>query len=879
MTRLRRMFLTLSLAGFVLPLDAQEQPAWQITDLSGEGGVEYRVDLGIATATNGVLVRYGGGVLTADRVVVDLNSGAVRAEGRVRIQRDDQVWASERVLYNFKTRRFEAQQFRTGAWPVFAAGEGLRAEPRRRQLVALLDPKLDTPNAPSLIGAAPAKIQARDKEGASAALRFPAEPSGPVAEAKTADLNADGFVTSQEVLSLKAAGVSDADVLEKLAATGYIFELTPEQETLLWANGMERSQVELIPALGDSGRAGLAARPGRRRAPNGGSPQSQPEYVYTATNAVITADDISEPFIKIRARQIRIVPGEKVQAEGAVLYIGEVPVFYFPFYSRNLDEYSNRFTFVPGYRSSFGPFLLSSYNWFLGDQFDGAFHVDYRAKRGFGGGPDVNYHLGRFGEGTVSYYYLYDQDPENDLSRGKNPDNRQRVYLSYLAEPWTNTSVRSMIRFQGDTNIVREFFESEYRRNPQPSTFVEANKYWRNFSLDVYTQPRVNDFLETVERLPDVRLTGFRQQVGSLPVYYESESSVGYYRMLFAETNSEPTGLNYSAARADTYHQLTQPHTFFGWLRIVPRVGGRFTHYTEASGPGGFTDDQSRAVFNTGAELSLKASRVMPEVTSKLLDMDGLRHIVEPSANYVFVPRPNARPNELPQFDRELPSFRLLPIEFPDYNAIDSVDSQNVIRLGLRNRFQTKRGGQVESLGTWDIYSDWRLDPRDDQEEFEDIYSDAFIKPRSWLGLESVTRYDTDNGRWRMAYHTVSIRPNDVWSWGLGHYYLRDDYRATPTALGEGNNSLVSTIYYRLNENWGFRTHHRFDVREERLQEQGYTVYRDLRSWTAALTFRVRDNPSGNDDDFSVAFTFSLKAFPRYGLGSDTLRHYTLWGD
>ena len=44
------------------------------------------------------------------------------------------------------------------------------------------------------------------------------------------------------------------------------------------------------------------------------------------------------------------------------------------------------------------------------------------------------------------------------------------------------------------------------------------------------------------------------------------------------------------------------------------------------------------------------------------------------------------------------------------------------------------------------------------------------------------------------------------------------------------------------------------------MQEQDYAIYRDLRSWTAALTFRVRNNP-GAPQDFTVAFTFWLKAF------------------
>src|SRR5204862_7210540 len=81
----------------------------------------------------------------------------------------------------------------------------------------------------------------------------------------------------------------------------------------------------------------------------------------------------------------------------------------------------------------------------------------------------------------------------------------------------------------------RDFYEGEYRRDPQPDSFLEVNQFWNNFSIDAFVQPRVNNFLETVERLPDVRLTGFRQQRGTTPFYYESESSAGYYRRVFAE--------------------------------------------------------------------------------------------------------------------------------------------------------------------------------------------------------------------------------------------------------------------------------------------------------------------------------------------------------
>ena len=84
-------------------------------------------------------------------------------------------------------------------------------------------------------------------------------------------------------------------------------------------------------------------------------------------------------------------------ARHATLYVGGVPVFYFPYYSRKLGPRANNFSFVPGYRSSFGPFLLSSYNFFLNDQLDGSVHVDYRERRGFGVGAGLELSPGPLG--------------------------------------------------------------------------------------------------------------------------------------------------------------------------------------------------------------------------------------------------------------------------------------------------------------------------------------------------------------------------------------------------------------------------------------------------------------------------------------------------
>ncbi|MGD0350060.1 MAG: hypothetical protein ABSB84_07075 [Verrucomicrobiota bacterium] len=618
---------------------------------------------------------------------------------------------------------------------------------------------------------------------------------------------------------------------------------------------------------------------------------------YTARHVFVTTDDISNPAFRVRASRVKIVPGKYVEMWNAVLYMDGVPAFYFPYYERNLGERANNYNFLPGDRTAYGPYLLNTYTWFLGDNTDGKIHLDYRERRGVGVGPDLQLQLGRWGDFAFKYYYLHDQNPNTSISTNSFanlepiPENRQRFYFAWQATPFTNLNVKALVNYQSDPLVLHDFFEGDYTENPQPITFVEVNKYWENWSLDAETTPRLNNFFDQVERLPDVKLTGFRQQVFDTPIYYESESSAGYYRQVFANTNELFANTNgpfadYSAARADTYHQLLLPWRFFGWLNVTPRVGGRFTYYSNEGGPGGTNSETWRKVFNTGVETSFKASRLWTGATNSLLQIDGLRHIIEPSVNYVFVPEPSTPPSQLPQFDSELPSLQILPIQFPDYNDIDSIDSRNVIRFGLRNTLQTRRDGQLENLLNWNVMLDWRLKPDTStnalnlgapgpQQTFDDLYSALTFRPRTWLVLESRLRYNINDSHLNLAFHQLTFTPNERWSWGLGHWYLHGGF---PGSGDGGNNYITSTIFYRLNDNWGLRATDNFNAQNGRMQEQFYSIYRDLRSWTGAVTFRVIDNGTG-PKDFTVAFSFSLKARPKMPLGGDAVSPYHLVGE
>jgi Glycine zipper len=97
-----------------------------------------------------------------------------------------------------------------------------------------------------LIGAQKDKVDKKKRDEAVAAHRR-AEQNPAKAEdvenARTADLNEDGFVTLDEVVAMERANLSDREMVERLDRTGQVFELTEDQERYLQDRGVSREVI------------------------------------------------------------------------------------------------------------------------------------------------------------------------------------------------------------------------------------------------------------------------------------------------------------------------------------------------------------------------------------------------------------------------------------------------------------------------------------------------------------------------------------------------------------------------------------------------------------------------------------------------------------
>jgi len=68
-------------------------------------------------------------------------------------------------------------------------------------------------------------------------------------EARTADINDDGFVTLDEVIALEEADFTDAQIIDRLEATNQVFDLNTSQEGVLREGGVSNTVIRALRTL------------------------------------------------------------------------------------------------------------------------------------------------------------------------------------------------------------------------------------------------------------------------------------------------------------------------------------------------------------------------------------------------------------------------------------------------------------------------------------------------------------------------------------------------------------------------------------------------------------------------------------------------------
>jgi LPS-assembly protein len=648
---------------------------------------------------------------------------------------------------------------------------------------------------------------------------------------------------------------------------------------------------------------------------------------YRLTNAEFTTSNRQNPSFHLQASTIEYRPNDEVVLKNVVVFVGNVPVLYFPIFVQSLTDSRPTYQFQIGDSGQFGYFMDNTYNWVANDKMRGSVEFDVRETRGYAGGVDVQYFPSLTSEIQLKTYYaqdnLYSQtDPtvpnapdRGDLSNhdaydGVPYDNRYRVAYQHYLQFGAGFSSMADLNFWSDPWITRDYFQSEYQAENQPANFISLNQYNPDFTISLLASPQVNPFFETVERLPEFSVESKQQKIFSSPIEYTSQSSVVNFERKFADTsyfqdpqnypyNSFPNNMpqttaynfyhpnqtpgydasqlnNYSAYRYDTYHEFSYPHQYFNFLSLTPRIGGRFTYYSDANqvidadgvpNVNNVTDPKARLAGNVGLEGDFKISRTWLDVKDPDLGIDGIRHEIEPFFDSEYAPSPTVSPNDIRGFDDRLYSTQLQPLDWTEYNSIDSIDREAVLRFGVWNKIQTKRDGLNYDLVTLETYADADFDHNfsaaTPDGTLSNLFNNLTFSPTPQLSFQTLSSLAVDGNSYNEIENNAIWSPDPSLRFIVGEQYINHS-----PIFGDSNQATLD-LFYRVNEHWQFEGQEQLEATTGRLQLQEYTVYRDLDAWQLGLTYS--DSELNNQSNHTVYFSLTLKAFPKYEIHTPRL--------
>ena len=609
------------------------------------------------------------------------------------------------------------------------------------------------------------------------------------------------------------------------------------------------------------------------------------ENAYLIRDGTFTTHDSARPDFHLHARKIRIYEKDRVIMQYVTAYIGNVPVFWWPYLYQSLNE-AFSFTVSPAYLSSWGPSLLSQITFPITDNIHGRLRLDYFGRRGpaIGFDPVIDYGKDDNSQARLKTFYIQDQNPnlnQTAVRRQNVPTGRYRLSLEDRTNFYDDIYGIANITKLSDQYVMQDFFQGEFQIDPVPDNVVALTKANPLFTITGIARFQANEFFTTTERLPEVVLDIKRHALFGGPIFYEGESGFADLQLQF------PQGAgfeNYGTTRLDTFHQLTYPNTYFGWLSIVPRVGYRGTYYGKTwdlgsttfvppsnplipdfilpppttANPVKFDGDTFRSVFNTGAEASFKISRTWENVQSRAVGLDGLMHVIQPFTNFSYVKEDGPNPTSILEFDRFEPSTQLRAIDFPQFTTIDSIDSWTVWRVGVRNRLETRRDDQTITWLELDTFLDVNFENPYNRTDYSNFFNNLRFTPLPWMSFTVNSQVPAFAKGFTEVNTFASVQPVANLQLSFGHRYLNDN------PFFQNSSLFVVGGYYRLNDNWGVGVQEQYEATTRILEEQRYSIYRDLSSWVASFGGVIRDNSGVNE--YGVLFTITLKAFPKFGF-------------
>lgn len=544
--------------------------------------------------------------------------------------------------------------------------------------------------------------------------------------------------------------------------------------------------------------------------------------------------------------------------------------------------------------------------------------LDYLSRRGFGHGTNFSYHRDGFlgiagpAAGLWDYWGIADHGADNlGLDRRSVPpekDYRFRLFGQHRQMLAGDVQLSGEVGLISDHNFLEQYYEREWYELKDESTGLELKKIRDNTAWSIALDYRLYDFVTQTDWLPrgdhfwlgqsllGDRLTWFEHttvgygQFRTLDAPAAAQNPGDKFRYLPWETTPGGVPTSPAGERFATRHELDLPFQL-GVVKFVPYVLGEFAHWGEdLSG-----DDLQRLYGQVGVRASVPMWSVDPSVQSVLWNLNGIAHKVVFDAEFSFADanrdltalplydpldddsieafRRRFVPNTFPAPLGSLPPSPAIPLAFDErFYALrtgmagwvtaptEIADDLTAFRLGMRHRWQTKRGtpGQQRIVDWITLDSNLVLFPDKDRDNFGQA-----------LGLLDY------NARWQVG-DRLALLSSGIFDFfhdgqrliSVGGFLDRPPrgglYLGVRLLDGPISNTILSMSYsYRMSPKWVSAFSTSIDLRRQGNIGQNFTITRVGESFLLSAGFHA-DASRGS---YGASFAVEPRFLPKTRLG------------
>jgi hypothetical protein len=573
-------------------------------------------------------------------------------------------------------------------------------------------------------------------------------------------------------------------------------------------------------------------------------------------DAVMTTDNSPKNQVySFRSPAAQYRRGEKIESWNNSLWIGRIPVFYFPYVIKDLRYDWPWMRFAGGENDDWGLYGLSTWGIDLDPEATDFFrlekiyaHIDWREERGWAFGPALRYELGhRKSAGRLDTYYLNEygisdsadaERAEDDTEYGDlyQDEDRYRIKWEHYQDLPGEWDLRAQVEHYSDRDMRFEYFNREFNEEKEPEAYVDLRKLNDDYELEIIARKRTNDHLTQAEYLPELRFNVPGLALGQSGFYLRSETRLGVINKAFDEdladnerfaqyrTTDDDFGA-FFRAHQDT--RLYRPIALGKAFTLTPYVGGRATYYEDL-----YDDDEGHT--NTAG---LYGATLKGRFYGSFRGGE-VRHIVEPTISLVA--------NEDPTFTPE-------DIWFVD--EVDLFTESHAVELALHQKIQVKRNGRIVDLLDLDISG--RYLPIDDEAEhrhheghnWSPILFDAVWRPTDNLTLYGDLSWEPEANYVASGTIGTEWKYRDLFRLDFSHRYSRNPETDFKSSYTSGALRWLASDKYALEAAMSYEWARDDDEHgiEQGLARQRISVIRNLKvlELTLSWTRDVRDGDTG----------------------------------